>query len=234
MDIVLSQPKRKRSDAKVRRAKRARKSKNAYDVVRSRFEIPDEAIVKMIYCDSVTRTVAGGLDDYLLNLNSIFDPDSTGAGHQPLGRDEWATFYGKYHVLSCSWDVWYSDNAPANIGSLVTIFPSNSGTSAVGLGAQEQARGVTKVVTGVNTAVGDAPVPIHFKGSMDLHTLTGVPKATYANREQYGAAFGSNPNELLALHIASRTLGGVNQLAQITFKLVYTVKLSDRLQMIAS
>lgn len=36
---------------------------------------------------------------HLFNLNSIFDPDQTGTGHQPLGHDEWANFYKRYQVI---------------------------------------------------------------------------------------------------------------------------------------
>lgn len=32
--------------------------------------------------------------------NSIFDPDVTGVGHQPLGRDQWATLYQYYRVVA--------------------------------------------------------------------------------------------------------------------------------------
>ena len=32
-------------------------------------------------------------------LNSIFDPDQTSTGHQPMGRDTWAGIYKYYRVI---------------------------------------------------------------------------------------------------------------------------------------
>lgn len=37
---------------------------------------------------------------HVFRANSIFDPDLTGLGHQPLYRDSWAQFYNKYTVVS--------------------------------------------------------------------------------------------------------------------------------------
>ena len=37
---------------------------------------------------------------HYFRANSIFDPDLTGVGHQPLTRDEYAALYGYYRVLS--------------------------------------------------------------------------------------------------------------------------------------
>nr|WAE43061.1 MAG: capsid protein [Cressdnaviricota sp.] len=62
----------------------------------------DEVVVKMPYVDLTTTSfsLAAGLSAYQqFKVNSIFDPDLTGAGHQPLGRDTWAAIYNYYKVL---------------------------------------------------------------------------------------------------------------------------------------
>lgn len=43
---------------------------------------------------------AGALATYVLRANSIYDPDYTGLGHQPLGYDQLAALYNHYTVLS--------------------------------------------------------------------------------------------------------------------------------------
>lgn len=63
--------------------------------------IPPSRVVSFCYTDSYlvsssTPTIPGA---HRFALNSIFDPDSTGIGHQPLGHDEMAQLYRKYKVL---------------------------------------------------------------------------------------------------------------------------------------
>lgn len=62
----------------------------------------DEIVVKMPYVDSVSSvyTIPSGISGfYQYKINSIFDPDLTGAGRQPLGRDTWTQIYNYYKVL---------------------------------------------------------------------------------------------------------------------------------------
>jgi len=39
----------------------------------------------------------------LFRMNSIFDPDYTGTGHQPFFRDMWASQYDYYTVIQCDY-----------------------------------------------------------------------------------------------------------------------------------
>lgn len=62
----------------------------------------DEVIVKLPYADVVAdiRSYEPGVSAlYQYKANSIYDPDLTGSGHQPLGRDTWAAIYDYYKVL---------------------------------------------------------------------------------------------------------------------------------------
>lgn len=54
------------------------------------------------------RYVEGGLSldpgvaslgTYIMNLNSLYDPNYTGVGHQPLGFDQMTALYSKYSVI---------------------------------------------------------------------------------------------------------------------------------------
>lgn len=58
-------------------------------------------IVNFCYTDSVAigTVVPSKPEGYRFSLNSVFDPDSSGVGHQPLGHDEMAALYSKYKVL---------------------------------------------------------------------------------------------------------------------------------------
>ena len=42
---------------------------------------------------------SGSMGNYSFRANSCYDPDNSGLGHQPMGFDQWATWYKKYTVL---------------------------------------------------------------------------------------------------------------------------------------
>jgi len=57
--------------------------------------------VTLKYCDVIRVAVAAATTAHqAFRANSIFDPDLTGTGHQPLGRDQLAAMYSEYEVLS--------------------------------------------------------------------------------------------------------------------------------------
>jgi len=63
------------------------------------FPLTSRATLK--YCDVLTVNAPAGLaGGASYRANSIFDPDETGTGHQPMGYDTFALIYGVYCVLS--------------------------------------------------------------------------------------------------------------------------------------
>jgi len=61
---------------------------------------PLQQIVKMRYCcTQQLNASAGGSDKWIFCANNIFDPDQTGAGHQPYGHDTWQLVYNHYEVI---------------------------------------------------------------------------------------------------------------------------------------
>ena len=63
--------------------------------------------VRLTYTDALNLTVVGngGYALYTFRTNSIYDPDYTGTGHQPLMRDLWASQYDYYTVLACHYHI---------------------------------------------------------------------------------------------------------------------------------
>lgn len=64
------------------------------------FGFPNSIITKLRYVDLITLTsTAGSLATNNYLANSIYDPNSTGVGHQPLYHDQYAAIYDQYVVL---------------------------------------------------------------------------------------------------------------------------------------
>lgn len=58
------------------------------------------AIVKMRYCDTVVLNPETGIcGSHIFQANGTYDPNITSVGHQPMGWDQWMTFYNHAKVL---------------------------------------------------------------------------------------------------------------------------------------
>lgn len=64
--------------------------------------------VKLTYADNFFHNLAQNgtaSASQVFRMNSIFDPDFTGTGHQPILRDLWASQYDYYTVLQCDYSI---------------------------------------------------------------------------------------------------------------------------------
>lgn len=62
-------------------------------------------LIRHKYSDRVTltaQTIAGNNQIYVFQPTSLWDPDSTGIGHQPMFRDDMADHYNNYTVMWCT------------------------------------------------------------------------------------------------------------------------------------
>lgn len=60
--------------------------------------------LKWVWRGSITSTT-GTPGTMQFNLGSLYDPNYTGAGDQPVGFDELMAIYQKYHVIAVKWEV---------------------------------------------------------------------------------------------------------------------------------
>lgn len=149
--------------------------------------------------------------DQIYRLNSIFDPDLTNLGHQPYGRDTYATLYNRYRVDSVSYVI---DFACTGSTGQVVILPTNTATSIGSFGlAREHARAVWKSAAQYQNQ--------RITGSIDLAKLNGVPKKTYQADDRFQSLMGTNPAEIMCMHILAGNLADV-----YTTEIYYTVTLT--------
>lgn len=105
---------RKRTSLRRRRQRRNRSAMN-------KPFIPDRVVKKLIYNDRISIDPATGLASvYQFRANSIYDPDYTGIGHQPMGHDEMVNFYNSYTVLGARLKATFfnPDNTEPMIGTV--------------------------------------------------------------------------------------------------------------------
>ncbi len=87
------------------------------------------------YCEYVSvNPAAGVVADYIFCANGLYDPNYSGTGHQPLGFDQWMTFYDHYHVVGSKMKVTVipSDTTAANAALFGGIVVRDSNSSLTG------------------------------------------------------------------------------------------------------
>jgi hypothetical protein len=186
-----------------------------------------EQKVKMRYHETIYYTLSGAVsDDSIFNLNSIFDPNRSGVGHQPQGYDQWSAFYGRYRVDACK--VTTRIIGSNGDGLYITILGTNSTTAmADPIAAIESPLSTTGVYSPGGPTI---TLSRHF----DLAILNGVTKSVYKNDDRYQAIMGANPTETIILHVVASDAKLAAKTAVYDVLLEYDVTMFDPVQLAQS
>lgn len=114
---------------------RSRRRGNRYQRARkmtfARVGFPKTQMIKLRYVSGFTLDInVLPLGTYTFRANSLFDPDVTAGGHQPLGFDQWATFYKTYVVVGSKITLSTARSFPDSIPHIFGCFVSDSPTPA--------------------------------------------------------------------------------------------------------
>lgn len=213
----ISKPKNAPRRNLIRRKKWARKTVN---VNRALTPIPQRYITKMKY-SSVLATDAS-LGSYKMNLNSIYDPDFTGGGHQPYGFDQLAALYNRYRVIACGYRIQLAVVSTAS-SIMLTAMPSNQNVTA-GTGSEIRENPRAKYI--VQNPGASAVV---LSGKSYLPSLVGRNKAQYMADDRYQALVTANPSEDAFLNIQTFSPSTDVPLGSVAVQVVmeYTVEFFD-------
>lgn len=192
---------RKRPARRPRRrgAGRRRGGQATTTVNRSLQPIPNRYICKMKYSTSIV-TDAGG--QYVFNLNSLFDPDRTGFGHQPYGYDPLAGLYNRYRVISCGWRVQQPASA-TGVPVIAASLPNNDNSMTFANTGEMLENPRTKYITQIPGASIQT-----LTGKTYLPKLMGRSKAQYMADDNYQATVLTSPSELGLLYL--QTFNGLS------------------------
>jgi hypothetical protein len=221
MNIVSKKGKKR----PVRRQKDALICMTLTEVCPPQIEVPLSYSARLIFNGAVTV-------DNVFNLNSLFDPDRSGVGHQPLGFDQWSAFYNRYRVDKADVIVDFSNNAASSFNCLIE---GNNDATAIGTLAQFDAAVESPYCSAASlgTLTG---IPVkRLKRSFDLARVTGVTRAKYKNDDLYSATTGANPTEVITLHVAVQDPGfAINVQAYVRVQIKYHATFWDRNQLTQS
>lgn len=161
-----------------------------------------------------------------MNLNSIYDPNRSGVGHQPMGFDQLATLYNRYRVISCSFVInGYCTTDPIRIAAIPT---NDLGITFSGVSHMIESPRCRFI------AQYPQAEPKYLKGKVYMPALAGRTKAQYMADDRYQSDVTSSPLELLLLNIQAATLVDSIPTTTLTVTLEYTVEFFDVKQLTQS
>lgn len=174
-------------------------------------------VVRLKYCDQYLITaLAGSMASHEWRANSIFDPDFSGGGHQPMFRDVYAGIYNKYRVLS------------SKITVKAVPFPDESHCIVLYLDDQTGLPATLSAVREQNMAKSEAIV--QPQGKNNILSLTYSAKKVFGkdNDDETLASMGTNPANQQMFSIAAQNLNNsVGTNCQLVVQIEYWVQLSD-------
>ncbi len=166
---------------------------------------------KLRYCDiyQITSTT-GSTAKQLLNLNSTFDPDQSGVGHQPLYRDTYAGIYDQYAVISAKIRVTFVSNATTSAMLVGCVIDDDNTASTTLSTLCEQSTGVHWLIPNSSGSLNNHTFYLNWSAMKHL----GIDPYT---SELYKTAVGSNPTEISTLCIWAAPADGTSTTTTTVF-----------------
>lgn len=196
----------------------------------SRLPVSDRYFTKLRYSEGIdwTITFANTLYNYVFQ-SSIYDPDVTATGHQPLWRDTLATMWNRYRVLGIGYKIMWRCT---NTGQITIGYVQHSSTSTADTNYNTLIeRNTTKKVymDAANSGRGNN----YVSGYLSVAKAYGMTRTQFNADDDFDAAIGANPTKLayLILYASSRSAGAA---AQCQVELTYYVEFFDRVNIAGS
>lgn len=200
------------------RRKKFLASKATKVIIRQPSSLPDRLFVKLNYFDILTFSSNTGFNStQVYRGNSLFDPDLTNTGHQPLGFDQWANFYGSYvvHGSKISLEGQTTEGNASNSSSMTWTILPNLSSSSFASGSEQPAEEpyATSRSIGANNLTYNK-----LKRYMTTRKMFGVPKVNSEGSDNYRALVSANPTNVWYWIIVAHSTdlaASVSQIARI-------------------
>lgn len=176
---------------------------------------PKTQMVRLRYCQEVTLdAVANGIAQHQFRCNSVYDPDYTGVGHQPMNFDIWSSVYDHYTVIRSRC------KATPIIDTTTQVLPGYFGVMLTSdVGGTSTLANVTSifenkltsgkwVISGNVTRTGQYPSISGVNSYFNSKKMFGVKDPQ--DGAAYGAVVTNNPNKDAYFCVYQASMGGSN------------------------
>lgn len=191
--------------------------------------MPTRFLTRLRYADPdilFSLPVGPGLTDYKFNVNSLFQPNVTGGGHQPMGFDQLCAFYNRYRVHKTHFKVIC---APQVGGAtlLVALALTNTNTSYTALSTAAES-------TFGRAGYAVSECPYRNNGVINLAELNGKSKTQYITDDLTAGTVSTSPTETLELHCVVANQTGLSQPVILSVQFLFEAEFYDPVQLAQS
>lgn len=185
--------------------------------------VPQSTVITLKY--NISYTTNGTDYDTVFNLNSIYEPLYGVSTHQPLGRDQYATFYNRYRVTKVK-SIVRAGASTSYTGQPVKIvtLADNDVTPITNVQTCSEQRGALISTSSASNFGPVVQVRTHFP-----NRITGVDAKAYED-DRFQALMNNSPTEKIMFHVIATDMINTLQTGptiSINVALEYTVILFD-------
>lgn len=222
----------KRSYKKKSYKKKSYKKKGGYQNVNiSRTPLPRKFCTKMRYSQAFTLSpgVTGIVGYNTFRLNSVYDPDYTGSGHQAMGFDQIMPLYDHCNVIGVKWKITGASSADAaainRLGYIISDSPPGTyiaGHTWEALSENPEVRMINVGAKSGGNAIGT------LYGKLNPNKFLGKTKGIL-NDDRLYHTIGSNPLETVYLGVFAAPMVTTQDTDSVfcTIELEYTVVFTE-------
>lgn len=180
--------------------------------------LPDRFFTKLTYSEAfaMTYTGSGAPFYHQFRINSIFDPNYSGTGHQPLGHDSFITLYNRYRVYGMKYKITFVNRETSYQVDIALQNRPNT-TIHTNMDTIYESPYSQKVTLGIE---GSGQAVRTLKGYASCAKILGISKTQLKTDDENSAIAGSNPTAqpMQTLYIFNQVS---NQTAVISVRVEY-------------
>lgn len=194
----------------------------------SRMPVPERFFTKLQYSEIITFTLSAPntLYSYLFQ-SSIYDPDYTAAGHQPLWRDTLATMYGRFRVFGVKYSIAFKNTNVSQLTWAYIKHSDNSTTETNSNTLRERREGKSLMLDSNSGRTNTV------RGYLDVAKSYGLSKREFYNDDSFISAIGATPVKTAFLHLYTLTMHS-SAILHAQVDLQYYVEFLDRVDVSGS
>ncbi len=159
--------------------------------------LPDKAIYKLKYTEILSFDAGvGTFSTNVFRCNSIFDPNFTGVGHQPMYHDELAGLYERYLVIGSKLHVrfMHTSSAGSTTNPMMVYVWSSDGSADAFSSSQQMMENKEVTWRILDQSATSVTAHVNLSKGFNPRKAFQLGRGSVMNASGIGAAFGSNPS----------------------------------------
>jgi len=167
-------------------------------------------VARLLYNDNIAISPTGQASTaYVMSANGLYDPNISGAGHQPMGFDQLMTLYEHYTVRQGKITVNFANESATECGFVgIALFPDSSPETSY----YKLVENGLLVRSFIASRVGDSKSAVQLTTPFNIAKINGRP-GNITGDELYRGDVASNPTEQTYLHVFAYNPANTNTMA---------------------